>query len=413
MKIKRSRKGNISLLTVLLLFIFFELWRFNIGIFGLDLRRLLISVCEAGLVGAIADWYAVTCLFRYPLNIKVPHGNILAKKKDEIANGLSIVVQKFLPSSVVEEKIREINFHRYIQEFINDVKFQKDIKEKLITFISQNLDEFKKLSALEKGVGELVIFLRKRDFAKDVAKIIEGALSNGFIDIMIPKFGMVVKNYIIQNRKRFENDIENKVKSHLWGPLKFFANKKGQDVVNEILEELDKVENSSSDIICEIKNQLLSYQNNLLKDTFDAVSFNVVIEKVLSQKNIRDHIISGIDQLILSLLEFLSTESRGASQTEKIIDKMIQHISTNLLNEECSAIINHEISELLIDTAQKYSLIDTLTQLIKREIISMSEKEFIRYIEDEVYDDLQYIRLNGAIVGGLVGGFLYIVTTLL
>lgn len=411
---RRSRKGNVSLLVVFILFIVFELSTFHISLWGLDLRNLLIAICEAGLVGGIADWYAVTCLFRNPLGIRVPHGNILAKKKDVIATGLSTVIQKFLPESVIEEKVRALDFHKYGVEFLSEPKFQQELKTKLTQFITQNLEEFKKLSALDKGVGELVILLKKRDFATDIANLIESALKNGFVDIAIPKIGSVLASYIENNRSKFEVEIEARVKSHLWGPLKLFGNNKGQDILDEILDELSKLQSGSSSFSAEVKLELEKYKENLMRDSFDRVTFNVSVEKLLSQKSIRDKIIHAIDELILGILEFIQEGHRGVSNIERLIDKTLVLITTNLISEqENVAIINMEIASIVNDSIKKYALLDRITHLIKNEIISMSEKDFVEYIENQVYDDLQYIRLNGAVVGGCVGGIIYIVTTLL
>src|SRR5208283_1690297 len=68
---------------------------------GLSLRGLLSAFFDASLVGALADWFAVTALFKRPLGIKLPHTDILARNKDVIAEA----VPRFLTSFVSEERI--------------------------------------------------------------------------------------------------------------------------------------------------------------------------------------------------------------------------------------------------------------------------------------------------------------------
>nr|WP_241156330.1 DUF445 family protein [Leucobacter chromiireducens] len=68
------------------------------------------AASEGGMVGALADWFAVTALFRHPLGIKIPHTNLISNKKDEIGEGLgSFVEENFLADDVVHAKLSEIS----------------------------------------------------------------------------------------------------------------------------------------------------------------------------------------------------------------------------------------------------------------------------------------------------------------
>ena len=65
------------------------------------------ATAEASMVGALADWFAVTALFRHPLRIPIPHTAIIPNKKDQIGASLGTFIQQnFLTESVLEEKIR-------------------------------------------------------------------------------------------------------------------------------------------------------------------------------------------------------------------------------------------------------------------------------------------------------------------
>ena len=65
------------------------------------------AASEAGMVGALADWFAVTALFRHPLGLPIPHTAIIRKKKDQLGTSLSSFVgENFLAPDVVSEKVR-------------------------------------------------------------------------------------------------------------------------------------------------------------------------------------------------------------------------------------------------------------------------------------------------------------------
>ncbi len=66
------------------------------------------AAAEAGMVGALADWFAVTALFKHPLGIPIPHTAIIKRKKDQLGEGLGTFVREnFLSPSVVETKLRD------------------------------------------------------------------------------------------------------------------------------------------------------------------------------------------------------------------------------------------------------------------------------------------------------------------
>jgi uncharacterized membrane-anchored protein YjiN (DUF445 family) len=66
------------------------------------------AAAEAGMVGALADWFAVTALFKHPLGIPIPHTAIIKRKKDQLGEGLGIFVREnFMSPEVVETKLRD------------------------------------------------------------------------------------------------------------------------------------------------------------------------------------------------------------------------------------------------------------------------------------------------------------------
>ena len=64
------------------------------------------AAAEAGMVGGLADWFAVTALFRYPLGLKIPHTAIIRRKKDQVGEALSgFVGENFLNAELITEKV--------------------------------------------------------------------------------------------------------------------------------------------------------------------------------------------------------------------------------------------------------------------------------------------------------------------
>ena len=77
------------------------------------------ATAEAAMVGALADWFAVTALFRYPLGLKIPHTAIIPRRKDAIAEQFGSFVQRnFLSEEVISNKLRSIQISHRVAEWI-------------------------------------------------------------------------------------------------------------------------------------------------------------------------------------------------------------------------------------------------------------------------------------------------------
>ncbi|NLB46796.1 MAG: DUF445 domain-containing protein, partial [Microbacteriaceae bacterium] len=92
--------------------------------------RYVRAASEGGMVGALADWFAVTALFRHPLGIKIPHTNLISNKKDEIGEGLgSFIEENFLADDVVHEKLSEISGARTAGQWLQQPKNARHLSD--------------------------------------------------------------------------------------------------------------------------------------------------------------------------------------------------------------------------------------------------------------------------------------------
>ena len=79
------------------------------------------AAAEAGMVGALADWFAVTALFKHPLGIPIPHTAIIKRKKDQLGEGLGTFVREnFLSAAVVETKLRDAQVPSRLGKWLSD-----------------------------------------------------------------------------------------------------------------------------------------------------------------------------------------------------------------------------------------------------------------------------------------------------
>jgi len=102
---------------------------------GLSLKRLLAAFFDASLVGALADWFAVSALFTNPLGVKLPHTDILAKNKDSIAEAVPRFLAGFLNEEKIATELAGLDFSAKVAELLG----RPEIREELGGFLRERL----------------------------------------------------------------------------------------------------------------------------------------------------------------------------------------------------------------------------------------------------------------------------------
>jgi uncharacterized membrane-anchored protein YjiN (DUF445 family) len=129
-RMKRTATGLLVLMT--LIFIISRIFHGEFWWLG-----FVEAMAEAAMVGAIADWFAVTALFRHPLGLKIPHTAIIPNRKDSIADQFGEFVQlNFLSETVISDKVRSMNLSRRVAAWIIEPENARAIAEQMTTGLS-------------------------------------------------------------------------------------------------------------------------------------------------------------------------------------------------------------------------------------------------------------------------------------
>ena len=402
---KKSNLGNYSLIIAFLGFVTLKIFSFEPVKFStLDFITLIF---EASLVGALADWYAVTALFRHPLGIKIPHTNILAKKKDEIAHGISSVMKDFLPHEVIKEHLNSMDFATLISNSILNEKVTEEFKENIKKFLIELLGKLTANEYKEKKVEFLLNFTKTINFSDTAVKLGSNLInSESYYKTTVATSDLLIK-IILKNRISLAMNIEEQIKGELPFLMKMFANGKGDLVVEKILIFLESLKDTNSNGYISIKKEIIEFLYELDSNEESRKEFNKKIIEFLEDKKTLENLSTFIDSLSNKIIETLN---KPEGDFDKILDYGFTSLKKRYLeNPEKKEKINLWISEFIFKLIEKYKLIDKSSLLIKDEITKLSEDDFVKFIEINVYNDLQYIRLNGAVVGGLGGALIYLV----
>ena len=366
------------------------------------------AFAEAAMVGALADWFAVVALFKHPLGIPIPHTNLIESSKKKIGNNLgNFVIDNFLNEAAIKPRLDKLfiaePLGRWLQEeanrkivtdelnrIIKDIitKLNNDDIVQIIYKQAQNLVEKIPLhslagSGLEKMVKEnmhqdwittLATYLRdfleeNKDLVKQKVKDESHFLIPGFVDTMIA--GKITNGGI-----RYMNEIVT--------DMKHPARKKIGDKLLQIAIDV-KEEGLWSARLTNLKNELLSPEH---LTEYSATAWHYIKKQIEQDIDKTDSAIANyIDKVLFDIGNTLTTNS----ERQERIDKFVQAQALEMLMK-----YRHEAGEMISQT-----------------VANWPSRELSNKLELEVGKDLQFIRINGTLVGGMVGLIIYLLTKLI
>lgn len=357
---------------------------------------------EAAMVGALADWFAVTALFNYPLGLKIPHTNLIENSKEKIGDNLgNFVVDNFLSPQNIRPYIVKLKISVYVAEWLSKDNNQnvliselssiiKDIINKLddesvVNFISNKAEEMTDSIKLNSVIGNGIEYLLDKN---DHQKIITNLSSQ-------------IKNYILENHELVSERV---------GKESFFLIPKSID--NKIAEKITKglsdyflevEQNPNHPLRTEITNKILDFSKELKNEPKWETEFDSIKDDFLQSDKIKQYSADIWQSLKSSLIKELSEED---SKLKSYVKKNINEFVFNLQHDE---VFQNRIDKWVRLTAYKYILKNTRNfgDLISTTVGNWEGKELSRKLELEVGRDLQFIRINGTLVGGLVGLLIY------
>lgn len=360
------------------------------------------AFAEAAMVGALADWFAVTALFKHPLGMPIPHTNLIENSKEKLGDNLgSFVVSNFLSPQNIRPYIQKIKISNFVGEWLDKEKNQTalignlsdivmDILNKLddkevSTFISKKVTEMTEEIRLNKVLGNGIIYLLdKNDHQKIVTNL-----------------SKQIKDYIVEH----DEMIQNKVKESSYSFIPSFIDNKIADKISSGLADFfkDVEENPTHEIRNLITKKIYEFSNDLKELPRWNDEFKTIKNDFLSTDKLEGY----SKDIWVSIKNTLYKELQEQdSSLKKYISKNLNEFSNNLKTDEK---LQNKIDQWVRVTAYKYTLKNSYQagKLISSTVGNWQGKELSEKLELEVGKDLQFIRVNGTIVGGLVGLIIY------
>jgi len=356
---------------------------------------------EAAMVGALADWFAVTALFRHPLGLPIPHTAVVKKEKARIGEALARFVRgSFLSPDEVTRQWQRWKPLDLILEWLSKVENAQRIVvgavERLPRVIGKD------------GGGRLLSFTGKA-FEKSLQSLPLGKLASialdGFLKspsrraVMAPvllRLGKKVsenKEWVGKEAARAVQPTKNRFFSKLARAASSVLSEKA---VDKLAHELAAAGNDEDHPLYEkIEQALAETAQDFSKN--DATQWLAVKELVMNDEETREMFQQVLTRAGEAILEGTKTlEGNGTLQEwSELIARGAQRLreDSNDLDQKAMALVTR--------IAEKHG--SGIETLISETVAGWEADELINRLENQVGPDLQFIRINGTLIGGLVG----------
>lgn len=363
---------------------------------------------EAAMVGALADWFAVTALFHHPLGLPIPHTNLIEKSKQSIGDNLGdFVVNNFLTPGNIRPYIEKLSVSSYAAQWLEkDRNRQLLISE--VTFLLKDIilkmDDETVVKFISTKGGELVDNVK---LPVIVANALQYVLDKKEHEKLITTLAGRVKDYIGSHEQMVQEKV--KEESYFFVPG-FVENKLAEKITNGLKKYFEEIELDENH---KIRQEILDQLHKFIHDLQTLPKWEEELGKMkaglLSEDNMQRYAQDIWQSLRRTLLDELSNNE---SSMISYFNKSVNELANNLKNDP---VLQKRIDSWIHLNAYRYIMRnrEKVSLLISNTVGNWQGRELSQKLELEVGKDLQFIRINGTVVGGIVGALIHLITELL
>lgn len=370
----------------------------------------LAAFSEAAMVGALADWYAVVVLFRHPLGIKLPHTAIIPRNKDRIADNLGNFVQgEFFSTDRIISVIRKVDPATRLAEWLSSKENADKAGGLAARFFSYALTSLDDQSVRHFLKGAVSDQIRAFDLSSLLGKILDLLTRNNKHQELLNQLIDYLAHYLQDPavREKFNSMVAKDM------PL-YFSSLKGWagtalserfiTAAAKILVEIN--ENPGHPARTELDVKLKNLIEKLQTDPAFRYQLGQFQDQIASHPALSIY----LDSLWQDFLAWIQQDlGRKDSQIQAAITGQTLQFGQSLKRDGS---MRQWMNEQLIQYAPGF--IDAyrpkLGRFISDKMKEWKEEEIVEKLELNIGRDLQFIRINGAVVGGIVGVIIHVVT---
>ena len=370
---------------------------------------LIKMAAEAALVGGLADWFAVSALFRpIPARFPIPHTNIVANNKSAVANNLSqFVKDKFFNEEAITRLVNDAKPAQGMARWLR----QPDNADRLSRFFSRSfagvvntLDDKPIQDMLVKGVKRAV---GKIDFTPMAAGTLRVLTKEQRHQEVLDQ--LLVKIADIAQREESQAFIADKLEYRRLEKIlpTTWLSEQGADIASKALISIlaDIAEDREHPVRLSFDRQLNEFAQRMESDPAMAEKMASIKARLLENDALQDYLVQVWGDVKVWLIKDVA-KPEGKFATR--VSHALQEVGRSIENDSKLAdAVNVHIYEA--GRAMAPELADFLTEHIRKTILAWDDKQMAEQIELNIGKDLQKVRINGTLVGGLIGACLFLI----
>jgi uncharacterized membrane-anchored protein YjiN (DUF445 family) len=361
----------------------------------------LVAFTEAAMVGGLADWFAVTALFRHPLGIPIPHTAIIPEKKDRIADTMAgFLRDNFLTPTVVARRMRGMNLALAAGDFLAEPRQRGQGRIRagaagLLAEMLESLDPERLGNQVRAGLARQI---EKIDLAPLLGSALGAAIANGrhrpLLDAGIRWAGVALE----RNEEMVRAMIQARANALLrWTGLDEKLANSVLDGLYRLLAEVLVDENHP--LRRTVEEGLAKLAHDLLHDPETREKVETVKRDILANPAVGDWWTGVWEKLRLSLIAM--ARDPEAALGGQLGDSLAELGRSLQQDPALQWQVNRFARRTVVGVATRYGA--QIVQLVSETVRRWDAQTLTNRLENAVGRDLQFIRINGTVVGGLVG----------
>jgi uncharacterized membrane-anchored protein YjiN (DUF445 family) len=366
------------------------------------------AAAEAGMVGALADWFAVTALFRHPLRIPIPHTAIIKRKKDQFGEGLGTFVREnFLSPDVVETKLRDAQIASRLGKWLSEYSHATRVAGETATAL-RVLVEMLRDEDVQHVLDRMIVRrIAEPKWGPPVGRVLATLLAENRQEALIQLLCDRAFQWSLNAGDTIHRVVIRDAPS--WSP-RFVDDLVADRIHRELVEFTDKVRrNPDHEVRRSATRFLFEFADDLQHDEATIARAETVKEQLLARDEVTTAAATAWRAAKRMILE--SVDDPSSALRTRIADSVVR-IGESLRDD---ADLRDKVDDWIVRAAQhvvsEYGV--EITTIITDTIERWDAEEASRRIELHVGRDLQFIRINGTVVGALAGLVIYTVGQLL
>ncbi|MFB6710875.1 MULTISPECIES: DUF445 domain-containing protein [unclassified Streptomyces] len=401
--VRRMKTTATGLLLLVALVYVLATWAKNAGVGGWP--GFVAAAAEAGMVGALADWFAVTALFKRPLGLPIPHTAIIPTKKDQLGASLgSFVGENFLSGDVVRSRIHSLGIGGRLGSWLAEPQHADRVTAELSTALRGALTVLRD-SDVQAVVGEAITRrANAAEIAPGLGKMLEKIVADGGHRRMVDLICVRAHDWLVLHGDSVMDAVQGGAPG--WTP-RFVDKRVGERVYKELLRFITEMRDMPGHPArASIDTFLTDFAADLQTDTDTRARVERLKSEILGRGEVQEVIASAwssVRTMVIAAADDEQSELRLRARAS-----LLSFGARLATDGRMQAKLEGWLEDAAVYVVTTYRT--EITSLISDTVASWDADQTSKKIEAHIGRDLQFIRINGTVVGALAGLLIYTVS---